>query len=151
MIKSISLGVAITLLLSSSVNADEGIVQYESNYSVKETADRFENIAQSKGLTVFARIDHQKNANSVNLELRPTEVIIFGNPKVGTPLMQCTQNVAIDLPQKVMISEDANHAVWLSYNNPDYLMKRHDIKGCDAVIEKISGVLGQLSTATVSK
>ncbi|MEZ9245169.1 DUF302 domain-containing protein [Vibrio lentus] len=146
----ISLGI-IALSASFSVAASDGLVKYESNYSVKETADRFEDIAKSKGLTLFARVDHQKNAASVNLELRPTEVIIFGNPKVGTPLMQCAQDVAIDLPQKVMVSEDDNKKVWLTYNNPTYLMERHQIQGCDEVIKKISGVLSKLSEATVTK
>ncbi|MDH5925566.1 DUF302 domain-containing protein [Vibrio lentus] len=146
----ISLGI-IALSASFSVAASDGLVKYESNYSVKETADRFEDIAKSKGLTLFARVDHQKNAASVNLELRPTEVIIFGNPKVGTPLMQCAQDVAIDLPQKVMVSEDDNKKVWLTYNNPMYLMERHQIQGCDEVIKKISGVLSKLSEATVAK
>ena len=118
--KLVLLGILL-LSASFSVVASDGLVKYESHYSVKETADRFENIVQSKGLTLFARIDHQKNASGVGLELRPTEVIIFGNPKVGTPLMQCAQEVAIDLPQKVMVSEDANNKVWLSYNNPNYL------------------------------
>ena len=148
--KIISLGI-IALSASFSVAASDGLVKYESNYSVKETADRFEDIAKSKGLTLFARVDHQKNAASVNLELRPTEVIIFGNPKVGTPLMQCAQDVAIDLPQKVMVSEDDNKKVWLTYNNPTYLMERHQIQGCDEVIKKISGVLSKLSEATVAK
>ncbi|MEG3766700.1 DUF302 domain-containing protein [Alteromonas sp. 14N.309.X.WAT.G.H12] len=143
---------SIILFYSSfSMAASVGLVKTESPYSVKETADRFENIAKSKGLTVFTRIDHQKNASGVDLALRPTEVIIFGNPKVGTPLMQCTQDVAIDLPQKVLISEDDNHKVWLAYNNPEYLMERHNIKGCDAVINKISAVLGKLSSAAVSQ
>ncbi|WP_454441514.1 DUF302 domain-containing protein [Vibrio bathopelagicus] len=146
----ISLGI-IALSASFSVAASDGLVKYESNYSVKETADRFEDIAKSKGLTLFARVDHQKNAASVNLELRPTEVIIFGNPKVGTPLMQCAQDVAIDLPQKIMVSEDDNKKVWLTYNNPTYLMERHQIQGCDEVIKKISGVLSKLSEATVAK
>jgi len=146
--KLISLGI---ILFSASLSAADGLVKLESNYTVKETADRFENIAKSKGLTLFARIDHQQNARGVGLELRPTEVIIFGNPKVGTPLMQCAQNVAIDLPQKVMVNEDANSKVWLTYNNPEYLMKRHGIKGCDNVINKISGVLSKLSNAAVAK
>ena len=148
--KIISLG-AVLLSASFSVSASEGLVKYESRFSVKETADRFEEIAKSKGLTLFARIDHRKNARGVNLELRPTEVIMFGNPKVGTPLMQCAQNVAIDLPQKVMVSEDANNKVWLSYNSPNYLMKRHDIKGCDEVINKISRVLSTLSKTAVAQ
>jgi len=148
--KIISLGVVL-LSASFSVSASEGLVKYESRFSVKETADRFEEIAKSKGLTLFARVDHRKNAQGVNLELRPTEVIMFGNPKVGTPLMQCAQNVAIDLPQKVMVSEDANSKVWLSYNSPNYLMERHNIKGCDEVINKISRVLSTLSKAAVAQ
>jgi uncharacterized protein (DUF302 family) len=148
--KLVSLGIVL-LSASFSVVASDGLVKYESHYSVKETADRFESIAKSKGLTLFVRIDHQANASGVGLELRPTEVIIFGNPKVGTPLMQCAQEVSIDLPQKVMVSEDANNKVWLSYNNPNYLMKRHEIKGCDEVINKISDVLSKLSKAAVAK
>ena len=148
--KLVSLGIVL-LSASFSVVASDGLVKYESHYSVKETADRFESIAKSKGLTLFVRIDHQENASGVGLELRPTEVIIFGNPKVGTPLMQCAQEVSIDLPQKVMVSEDANNKVWLSYNNPNYLMKRHEIKGCDEVINKISDVLSKLSKAAVAK
>jgi uncharacterized protein (DUF302 family) len=148
--KSLLLGIVL-FSTSFSVAASDGLVKYESHYSVKETADRFENIAKSKGLTLFARVDHQKNASNVGLELRPTEVIIFGNPNVGTPLMQCAQEVAIDLPQKVLISEDSDKKVWLSYNNPNYLMKRHDIKGCDEVINKISGVLSNLSKAVIAK
>ncbi|MEG3221724.1 DUF302 domain-containing protein [Vibrio gigantis] len=142
---------AILLSASFSVAASDGLIKYQSHYSVKETADRFEEIAKSKGLTLFARIDHQKNASNVDLELRPTEVIIFGNPKVGTPLMQCAQEVAIDLPQKVLVSEDANKKVWLSYNDPNYLLNRHAINGCDEVIKKISGVLSKLSEATIAK
>lgn len=139
------------LLLSFFTDASDGLVRYESQYSVKETADRFESIAKKKGLTVFARIDHQKNAQGIDLTLRPTEVILFGNPKVGTPLMQCTQEVAIDLPQKVLVSQDEDNIVWLAYNNPNYLVTRHDITGCDDVVKKISGVLQGLAKATVEK
>lgn len=148
--KLISLSI-ILFSASFSVAAFDGLIKYESHYSVKETADRFENIAKNKGLTLFARVDHQQNARDVDLELRPTEVILFGNPKVGTLLMQCTQNVAIDLPQKVMVSEDVNNKVWLTYNNPKYLMKRHQIKGCDEIIDKISDLLSNLSKTAVAK
>ena len=150
MIKSISFA-ALALIASSYANATESLISIESNHSAKETADRFESIVKKKGLTLFARIDHQKNASGVNLDLRATEVIIFGNPKVGTPLMQCAQRVAIDLPQKVLISEDSNKKVWLSYNNPEYIKERHNIQGCDKVINKISTVLNKLGTAATSK
>ncbi|MGI2227310.1 DUF302 domain-containing protein [Shewanella frigidimarina] len=150
MINNISLAVAV-LFASTNVYAVESLITVESHYSAKETADRFESIIKDKGFTVFARIDHQKNAAGVNLTLRPTEVIIFGNPNIGTQLMQCNQLVAIDLPQKVLVSEDADNKVWLSYNNPQYIKQRHSITGCDEVIEKISGALNTLSIAATSK
>lgn len=150
MINNISLAVAV-LFASTNVYAVESLITVESHYSAKETADRFESIIKDKGFTVFARIDHQKNAAGVNLTLRPTEVIIFGNPNIGTQLMQCNQLVAIDLPQKVLVSEDADNKVWLSYNNPQYIKQRHSITGCDEVIDKISGALNTLSIAATSK
>ncbi|MCV2402454.1 DUF302 domain-containing protein [Marinomonas sp. C2222] len=135
-------------LFTLSVNATESLLKYESPYSVQETADRFVSIASSKELTIFTRINHQENAEKAGLKLRPTQVIIFGNPKVGTPLMQCAQDVAIDLPQKILVSQDSEQKVWLSYNNPEYLKTRHKIVGCDAVIGKVSNVLKALSVAT---
>ena len=150
MINNISLAVAV-LFASTHAYAVESLINVESHYSAKETADRFESIIKDKGFTVFARIDHQKNAAGVNLTLRPTEVIIFGNPNIGTQLMQCNQLVAIDLPQKVLVSEDADNKVWLSYNNPQYIKQRHSITGCDEVIDKISGALNTLSIAATSK
>lgn len=136
---------------TTTINAEKGLVTLQSNHSVKDTADKLASILESKGMTVFARVDHQKNAAGVNLELRPTQVIIFGNPKAGTPLMQCEQSVAIDLPQKILISEDADNKVWLSYNNPDYLKTRHDIQGCDTAIDNISKALSGISQAAIAK
>lgn len=140
-----------TSVVSISSNAEESLITLESQFSAKETADRFESIIKVKGFTLFARIDHQKNAAGVNMKLRPTEVIIFGNPQAGTPLILCEQIVAIDLPQKVLITEDSNKRVWLSYNNPHYIKARHNIKGCDNVVNKISNVLSKLSRAATSK
>lgn len=136
---------------TTTINAEKGLVTLQSNHSVKDTADKLASILESKGMTVFARVDHQKNAAGVNLELRPTQVIMFGNPKAGTPLMQCEQSVAIDLPQKILISEDADNKVWLSYNNPDYLKTRHDIQGCDTAIDNISKALNGISQAAIAK
>ncbi|MDX2367113.1 MAG: DUF302 domain-containing protein [Colwellia sp.] len=150
MIRIMSFAVFI-LIASFYASAEESLITLESKYSAKETADRFESIIKDKGLTLFARIDHQKNASGVHLKLRATEVIIFGNPKVGTPLMQCAQKAAIDLPQKVLITEDFDKKVWLSYNNPKYIKERHDIKGCDNVINKIATILNKLSIAATSK
>lgn len=136
---------------TTTLNAEKGLVTLQSNHSVKDTANKLASILESKGMTVFARVDHQKNAAGVNLELRPTQVIMFGNPKAGTPLMQCEQSVAIDLPQKILISEDADNKVWLSYNNPDYLKTRHDIQGCDTAIDNISKALNGISQAAIAK
>lgn len=136
---------------TTTINAEKGLVTLQSNHSVKDTANKLASIIESKGMTVFARVDHQKNAAGVNLELRPTQVIMFGNPKAGTPLMQCEQSVAIDLPQKILISEDADDKVWLSYNNPDYLKTRHDIQGCDTAIDNISKALSGISQAAIAK
>ncbi|GGQ07427.1 DUF302 domain-containing protein [Shewanella litoralis] len=156
MIKNLSLAMTLfftstSVFTATSVFALDSLVTLQSQYSPKATADRFESIIKDKGFTVFARIDHQKNAEAVELSLPATEVIIFGNPKIGTQLMQCNQQVAIDLPQKVLITEDANNKVWLSYNNPQYLKQRHDIKGCDAVLDKVSHVLNTLAKAATTK
>ncbi|BCN26764.1 DUF302 domain-containing protein [Vibrio alfacsensis] len=135
------------LLASYTTQAEESVVRVGSQHSVTDTADKFVEIAQEKGLNVFARVNHQANAAKVDMALRPTEVIVFGNPKVGTPLMVCAQEVAIDLPQKVLVYEDAEGKTWLAYNDPSYLKERHDIKGCDGVLNKVSGVLGTLVKA----
>ena len=134
-----------------STMQNNGLISMQSNHSVKQTADRFESIAKDKGLTLFTRIDHQQNAINADLTLKPTEVIIFGNPKAGTPLMNCAPSVAIDLPQKILISEDTNKKVWLSYNNPEYLKTRHNIKGCDSEIASISKALDSVSKAAIAK
>lgn len=136
---------------TTSLNTKNGLITLQSNHSVNDTADKLASIIESKGMKVFARVDHQKNAQGVNLTLRPTQVIIFGNPKAGTPLMNCEQSVAIDLPQKILISEGADKRVWLSYNNPEYLKSRHNIKGCDSEIDNISKALNNVSKAAVAK
>ena len=126
----------------------DGLVTVKSNHNVKATADKLEKVLKEKGMNIFARINHSAGAKKVGKELRPTELVIFGNPKVGTPLMQCAQTTAIDLPQKMLIWEDKAGATWLSYNNPEYLVKRHKIgKACKEVIAKVTGALGKFATA----
>lgn len=124
-----------------AVYAGEGLVNVKSSHTVKETADRLESLLREKGMTLFARIDHAEGAKKVGEQLRPTEVVIFGNPKVGTPFMRCGQSVAIDLPQKALIWEDKSGRVWFTYNDPRYLATRHKITGCEEVIQKISKAL----------
>lgn len=141
---------AFSVFACANVSATESLILVESKFSVFETANKLESIIKNKGLTLFGRINHSNNASKVNLELRPTELIIFGNPKVGTPIMICAQTVAIDLPQKILVWQDEQDRVWLSYNNPMYLKERHHIKNCDAVLTKLSKVLGTLSKAATS-
>jgi uncharacterized protein (DUF302 family) len=139
------------LFFSPIANADNGLISIKSAHGVSATADRLENILKEKGMTVFIRINHTDGASRVGKTLRPTELIVFGNPKVGTPLMQCAQSVAIDLPQKALIWEDENGQVWLSYNDPGYLAKRHNIQNCDAVLNKIRGALSKFSDAATTE
>ena len=131
--------------------AAQGIVDVKSTFAVKETADRMENILKNKRMTIFTRINHGEEAKNVGIELRETELIIFGNPKVGSPLMQCQQSVAIDLPQKTLIWKDAQGTVWISYNDPRYLQTRHDIPGCNEVIAKIGTALAGITKAASEK
>jgi uncharacterized protein (DUF302 family) len=133
--------------LTTSAYAGSGIISVKSAHDVKTTADRLESTLKQKGMTVFNRINHAQGAQKIGKELRPTELIIFGNPKVGTPLMQCRQSVALDLPQKALIWQDAEGQVWLSYNDPDYLVERHGIEGCGEVIKKVKGALGKFAKA----
>ena len=130
---------------ASVTYADSGIINIRSSHDVKTTGDRLENKLREKGMTVFIRINHAEGAQKIGKKLRPTELIIFGNPKVGTPLMQCGQSVAIDLPQKALIWQDETGQVWLSYNDPKYLAGRHSIKGCSEVIKKIEKALGNFA------
>ncbi|KAI9133418.1 DUF302 domain-containing protein [Acaryochloris sp. CCMEE 5410] len=132
---------------SAEMANEQGLIHVESQYSVPVTADRLVTLLKSKGMTVFTRIDHAAGAQSVGKSLPPTEVVVFGNPKVGTPLMQCSPTAAIDLPQKALIREDKTGKVWLSYNNPQYLAQRHQVEGCDAVLIKIEQALAKFAQA----
>jgi len=134
------------MLIPLGVMADSGLVRLESANSVSATADRLEMALKKKGMTVFARINHTQGGHKVGIRIPPTEVVIFGNPRVGTPLMQCAPTVAIDLPQKMLIWQDAGSGqVWLAYNDPAWLARRHDIQGCDEVLQKISAALASFA------
>tara|TARA_R110000803_G_scaffold104672_3_gene172848 strand:+ start:129 stop:593 length:465 start_codon:yes stop_codon:yes gene_type:complete len=135
------------LLCSGLAQAAEGLIVVKSNQSVAATADKLEAVLSENGMKIMNRINHAAGAESAGLELRPTEVVIFGNPKVGSPLMQCAQSVAVDLPQKALIWEDDGGQVWLGYNDPEYLKTRHAIEGCDAALAKVSGALAKFASA----
>ena len=149
--KSIALFMGFIFFLAGPVFAGDGMIDVQSKYSVQQTADRLELILKDKGMKVFNRLKHSEGAAKVGIELRETELILFGNPKVGSPLMKCQQSVAIDLPQKALIWKDGQGKVWLSYNDPRYLEKRHKITGCEAVISKIEKALAGIAGAAATK
>lgn len=126
--------------------AANGLVTLSSRHSVKDTIDRLAAAVTGKGLTVFARIDHGAGAIAAGLALRPTELLIFGNAKGGTPLMQANQAIGIDLPLKALAWEDAGGKVWLAYNDPAWLAARHDLgAGSATVAATLAGVLANLT------
>ena len=122
----------------------------KSSHGPKETMERLEAEVKAKGLTVFARIDHAGGAAEVGLSLRPTELLIFGNAKGGTPLMESVQTIGIDLPLKALVWQDASGNTWLSYNDPNWLAKRHGLgHEADAAVKAIAAALDAMAkTAT---
>jgi uncharacterized protein (DUF302 family)/uncharacterized membrane protein YidH (DUF202 family) len=105
----------------------KGIIDRPSNHTVEQTVEKLKNILQSKGVTLFALIDHSGEAEKVGMKMRPTKLLIFGSPKAGTPLMLATPSIAMDLPLKILVWEDARGKAWVSYNSPDYLRERHGL------------------------
>lgn len=141
----------ITLFLGiNAAQAQQGMTVVPSPNDVATTMDKLEAIVKSKGMTVMARVDHAGNASKVDMSLRPTQLLIFGNPKVGTPLMLCSQSIAVDLPQKMLVWQAEDGQVYLGYNDPAYLKDRHATEGCDAVFEKVSGALGNFAKAATA-
>ena len=145
-----SFALAALLVTSSLVWAAEGLMAVKSPYSPKETMDRLESVLKEKGMTLFARIDHAAAAAKVGKQLRPTEVLIFGNPQGGTPFMECDQTVGIDLPQKALVWEDGSGQVWLGYNDPTYVAGRHGVPQCP-VVGNLKQALAGFAQATVAK
>jgi uncharacterized protein (DUF302 family) len=123
----------------------DGLTTVESNFGPKETMDRLESEIRSQGMKVFARINHSGLAAEAGMTLRPTEVIIFGNPRGGTPLMQAVQTVGIDLPLKALVWEDASGKTWLSYIEPGWIAKRHDTAGADLAVSAMGRVLSTIA------
>jgi uncharacterized protein (DUF302 family) len=120
------------------VNAGEGIISKASSHSVPETLDKLEGILREKGIKVFVRIDHSGEAKKAGLEMPPTQLLIFGNPKGGTPIMLASPTAAIDLPLKALAWQDGQGKVWLSYSDPEYLKRRFGLS--DELVQPISGV-----------
>jgi uncharacterized protein (DUF302 family) len=126
---------------------NEGVVNKPSNHSVEQTVDRLTNILEARGVTLFALIDHGGEAEKVGMKMLPTKLLIFGNPKSGTPLMLASPSIALDLPLKILVWQDNQGAVWLSYNSPEYLMERYglseDLLPNIAVVEALATKAGE--------
>lgn len=136
--------------LVSPARAADGLIAVKSSYDARETMNRVEEQAKQRGLVVFARIDHAAGAARIGTTLRPTEVIVFGNPKGGTPMLECAQSAGIDLPLKALVWQDEQGQVWLGYNDPAWLATRHGAGKCPAV-EGLSKALAGLSAAVVAR
>ena len=131
--------------------AADGLTTIRSSFGAQDTMNRLETAVKAKGMTVFARIDHAAGAAAVGLPLRPTEVLIFGNAKGGTPLMQSVQTIGIDLPLKALVWQDAAGDIWLSYNDPDWLARRHGLGGeTEGVVDVLTGALAALAKAATT-
>ena len=124
---------------------DNGIVDVPSRYPVPETLARLEEILKDKGITVFALIDLSGEAEKAGLKMRPTQLLVFGSPKSGTPLMVAAPRLAIDLPLKALAWQDEKGQVWLSYNAPEYLQQRHGFP--EALVKNIAGIAGLVEQA----
>jgi uncharacterized protein (DUF302 family) len=131
--------------------AADGLITIRSSYGPKETMNRLEADVKAKGLTVFARVDHAAGAAAVGLALGPTELLIFGNAKGGTPLMQSIQTIGIELPLKALVWQDASGDTWLSYNDPNWLAKRHGLgHDVQAPVGAMAAALGALARAATA-
>jgi len=126
---------------------NKGIISKPSNHSVDQTVEKLKNILQSKGVMLFALVDHSGEAEKVGMKMRPTKLLIFGSPNAGTPLMQAAPSIAIDLPLKILVCEDGQGNVWVSYNSPEYLKERHglpqELLANIAVVETLAAKAGE--------
>ena len=130
--------------------ASDGVTMLQSGFDAKETMDRLEAEVKAKGLTVFARVDHAAGAAAVGMQLRPTELLIFGNARGGTPLMQADQAAGIDLPLKALVYQDAAGEVWLAYNDPSWIAKRHGLgTAVEPNVQGLTKALEALAAAAV--
>lgn len=134
------------LIMAFAAQAGDGLITRQSQFSVKETIDRLENVLKAKGFTIATRWSHDAGAKKVGMELRPTELLIFGNPKVGTHFFTSNQTAGIDLPMKALAWQDEKGNVWLTYNDPAYIAERHGIKDRPETVKKMTGALNKFST-----
>lgn len=142
---------ALTSCNSDTMATNNGLIIKESPYDFNTTYTKLRTIIDNNpNLKIILELDHSRNAASVDLNLNPTRIILFGNPKLGTPLMQTSQTLSIDLPQKVIVFADENNKVQLAYNDPMYLKERHQIDGKDEILTKVSGALNTITDKVIS-
>ncbi|MBC2712603.1 MAG: DUF302 domain-containing protein [Desulfosarcina sp.] len=137
----------LTVFMIGTAAAQGGLVSVKSSHDVATTANRLESALKEKGIAVFARIDHAKGAQRIGQALKPTLLIVFGSPAMGTPLIQRSRSMGIDLPLKALIWEDSAGQVWFSYNAPDYLARRHGITEMGDAIRKMEQALSNFAMA----
>jgi uncharacterized protein (DUF302 family) len=143
--RQLLLAIVLSVAAAGTSAADSGIISKPSRYTVPETITRLESVLKAKGVGIFAKVDHGGEASKAGLQMRPAQLLIFGNPKAGTPLMNAAPLAAIDLPLKALAWEDAQGKVWLSYNSPAYIKERHKLP--EEMMKPISSVEGLIDMA----
>ncbi|WP_459211311.1 DUF302 domain-containing protein [Aquimarina rhabdastrellae] len=134
-----------------AMSSEKGIIIKESTLSFETTYQKLKTVLENNpNLKIIAELDHQANAARVDKKLNPTRIIMFGNPNLGTPLMQNKQVIGLDLPQKILVFEDENGKVKLAYNDPFYLKDRHEIKEREEILNKIKGALDKITSAAIA-
>lgn len=148
MVRSITFFAIVFCLLGvqSTWAGEDGLIKKKSAHSVAVTVDKLEAVLKSKGLTVALRWNHGQKANNVDIELGELEVLVFGNPKMGSHLMTSNPTAGIDLPMKAVVWKDKQGQVWLAYNDPSYLANRHGIKDREQIVKKMTGALDKFTT-----
>lgn len=137
----------IILFYSCQANAQDGFLKIKSSHSIETTVTKLKDVLTAKGMTIFSTIDHQQGAIKAGLDLRPTVLVIFGNPKVGTKLMQCDQRMGITLPLKMLVWEDEAAATWLSYWAPAILKNDYNLDSCNETLEKVKNAMANFAKA----
>jgi uncharacterized protein (DUF302 family) len=141
----------ISLFFLTSASAGDGLVSKKSGVGVGETLDRLEAVLEKKGITIFSRVSHTAGAADAGIELRPTELLIFGNPRLGSHFFTSRQTAGIDLPMKALAWEDADGQVWLTYNDPQYIADRHGISDREEIVKKMSSALDKMTNAAIGE
>ncbi|MCK4865418.1 MAG: DUF302 domain-containing protein [Gammaproteobacteria bacterium] len=141
----------VAFIPAMSMASDKGLVNKKSPFSVKVTLDRLENVLRKKGITIVTRWSHHAGARKAGIPLRPTELLIFGNPKMGSHFFTSNQSAGIDLPMKALAWKDKKGQVWLTYNDPTYIAKRHGIDNRPAIVKKMTGALNKLTNVAIGQ